>query len=48
MIRIGAVSSHLLHGRGLEPIAFGPDGVPFETICQPQKPPDACGVIVRG
>jgi glutamyl/glutaminyl-tRNA synthetase len=40
MIRIGAVSSHLLHGRGLEPIAYGPGGVPFETI-QPQKPPDA-------
>jgi hypothetical protein len=40
MIRIGAVSSHLLHGRGLEPIAFGPGGVPFETI-QPGKPPDA-------
>jgi hypothetical protein len=40
MIRIGAVSSHLLHGRGLEPIAHGPGGVPFETI-QPEKPPDA-------
>lgn len=40
MIRIGAVSSHLLHGRGLEPIAYGPGGVPFETI-QPQKPPEA-------
>jgi hypothetical protein len=40
MIRIGAVSSHLLHGRGLEPIAFGPGGVPFETI-QPEKPPGA-------
>ena len=38
MIRIGAVSSHLLHGRGLEPIAFGPGGAPFETI-QPEKPP---------
>ena len=32
LIRIGAVSSRLLHGRGLEPIAFGPDGKPFETI----------------
>ena len=32
MIRIGAISSHVLHGRGLEPIAFGPGGVPFETI----------------
>jgi glutamyl/glutaminyl-tRNA synthetase len=40
MIRVGAVSSHLLHGRGLEPIAYGPGGVPFETIA-PQKPPDA-------
>ncbi|HEY8314778.1 MAG TPA: hypothetical protein VIG51_11490 [Candidatus Baltobacteraceae bacterium] len=32
MIRIGAVNSRLLHGRGLEPIAFGPDGKPFEPI----------------
>jgi hypothetical protein len=40
MIRIGAVSSHLLHGRGLEPIAYGPGGVPFETI-QGEKPPGA-------
>lgn len=40
MIRIGAVSSHLLHGRGLEPIAHGPGGVPFQTI-QPEKPPGA-------
>ncbi len=32
LIRIGAVSSRLLHGRGLEPIKFGPDGKPFETI----------------
>jgi hypothetical protein len=39
LIRIGAVSSHLLHGRGLEPIAFGPDGRPFETIAS-RKPPD--------
>jgi glutamyl/glutaminyl-tRNA synthetase len=37
MIRIGAVSSRLLHGRGLEPIRFGPDGEPFQTI-QPRKP----------
>jgi glutamyl/glutaminyl-tRNA synthetase len=42
MIRVGAVSSRLLHGRGLEPIAYGPGGVPFETI-QPQKPPGAGG-----
>jgi hypothetical protein len=32
MMRIGAINSHLLHGRGLEPIAFGPDGEPFETL----------------
>jgi hypothetical protein len=32
MMRIGAISSHLLHGRGLEPIAYGPGGVPFQTI----------------
>ena len=32
MIRIGAISSHILHGRGLEPIQYGPGGVPFETI----------------
>jgi nondiscriminating glutamyl-tRNA synthetase len=39
MIRIGAVSSHILHGRGLEPIKYGPGGAPFETI-QP-TPPDS-------
>ncbi|MGD0966720.1 MAG: hypothetical protein ABR949_00395 [Candidatus Aquilonibacter sp.] len=39
LIRIGAVSSRLLHGRGLEPIKFGPDGKPFETI-DATKPPD--------
>jgi hypothetical protein len=32
LMRIGAVNSRLLHGRGLEPIAFGPDGKPFEPI----------------
>jgi hypothetical protein len=32
LIRIGAVNSHLLHGRGLKPIAFGPDGRPFEPV----------------
>jgi len=37
MIRIGAVSSHILHGRGLEPIKYGPGGLPFETI-QPHPP----------
>ncbi len=32
LIRIGAVSSRLLHGRGLEPLKYGPGGEPFETI----------------
>ena len=32
LIRIGAVNSRLLHGRGLEPIQFGPGGVPFKPI----------------
>lgn len=32
LIRIGAVNSMLLHGRGLEPIKYGPGGVPFEPI----------------
>ena len=32
MIRIGAIASHLLHGRGLEPIKYGPGGVPFEPL----------------
>jgi len=32
MMRIGAVNSHVLHGRGLEPIRYGPGGVPFATI----------------
>ncbi len=32
LIRIGAVNSHLLHGRGLEPIRFGPGGEPFTPI----------------
>jgi hypothetical protein len=39
LIRIGAVSSRLLHGRGLEPIRFGPDGKPFEPI-DATKPPE--------
>ncbi len=39
LIRIGAVNSRLLHGRGLEPIAFGPGGEPFEAI-HGQRPPD--------
>jgi hypothetical protein len=32
LMRIGAVNSRLLHGRGLEPIAYGPDGKPFAPI----------------
>ena len=32
LIRIGAVNSRLLHGRGLQPLAFGPGGEPFEPI----------------
>ncbi len=38
LIRIGAVNSRLLHGRGLEPIQYGPDGKPFQPI--PSKAPD--------
>jgi glutamyl/glutaminyl-tRNA synthetase len=45
MIRIGAVSSHILHGRGLEPIKYGPGGVPFETI---QPTPPESGATGRG
>ncbi len=37
LIRIGAVNSKLLHGRGLNPIATGPDGRPFEPL-RGQKP----------
>ncbi len=40
LMRVGAVSSRLLHGRGLVPIAFGPDGKPFEPI-RGRKPPGA-------
>lgn len=39
LIRIGAVNSMLLHGRGLEPIQFGPGGKPFEPI-RGTKPED--------
>ena len=42
LIRIGAVNSRLLHGRGLEPLAFGPDGKPFEPI-RGVKPDEATG-----
>lgn len=42
LIRIGAVNSMLLHGRGLEPIRFGPGGAPFEPIHgrKPADPPE--------
>jgi len=40
LMRIGAISSRLLHGRGLDPIKFGPDGKPFEPI-RGEKPADA-------
>ncbi|MFN2449384.1 MAG: hypothetical protein ABR508_06290 [Candidatus Baltobacteraceae bacterium] len=32
LIRLGAVNSRLLHGRGLDPIKYGPGGEPFEPI----------------
>jgi glutamyl/glutaminyl-tRNA synthetase len=43
MIRIGAISSHILHGRGLEPIKYGPGGVPFETVRATPPAPEATG-----
>ena len=43
LMRIGAVNSRLLHGRGLEPIAFGPDGRPFEPIRGSKPPPASPG-----
>lgn len=42
LIRIGAINSMLLHGRGLEPIKFGPGGKPFEPI-HGHGPPDEPG-----
>ena len=39
MMRIGALNSHVLHGRGLETIPFGPDGKPFATIVG--RPPES-------
>ena len=38
LIRLGAVNSRVLHGRGLEPIKFGPQGEPFEPIRGEQPP----------
>ncbi len=43
MMRIGAVNSHLLHGRGLEPIKYGPDGRPFATLAAKVPPDTAAG-----
>ena len=48
MIRIGAVSSHILHGRGLEPIRYGPGGVPFETIQPAPRGAEATGPPADG
>jgi len=39
LMRLGAISSHLLHGRGLEPITYGPGGVPFETLAATRPAP---------
>jgi hypothetical protein len=41
LMRIGAVNSHLLHGRGLEPIAYGPDGKPFEPLGATKPPAES-------
>lgn len=42
LIRIGAINSMLLHGRGLEPIRFGLGGEPFEPLHgrKPEVPPE--------
>ncbi|HET7814790.1 MAG TPA: hypothetical protein VFL13_10500 [Candidatus Baltobacteraceae bacterium] len=40
LIRLGAVNSKVLHGRGLEPIKYGPRGEPFEPI-RGEKPADS-------
>jgi hypothetical protein len=42
MIRIGAINSHILHGRGLEPLRAGPGGTPFHTI-EGVRPPESGG-----
>ncbi len=39
LMRVGAINSHILHGRGLVPIAYGPDGKPFEPM-HGTKPPE--------
>jgi nondiscriminating glutamyl-tRNA synthetase len=48
MIRIGAINSHILHGRGLEPIKYGPGGVPFETIQSTPPQTRATGSAEKG
>lgn len=40
LMRLGAINSRLLHGRGLEPIPYGPDGQPFRPLAG-AKPLDA-------
>jgi hypothetical protein len=40
LMRVGAVNSKLLHGRGLKPIERGPDGAPFAPIRGRGAPPD--------
>jgi hypothetical protein len=41
LMRVGAVNSKLLHGRGLKPIERGPDGAPFAPIRGRGAPSDA-------
>jgi hypothetical protein len=48
MIRIGAISSHVLHGRGLEPIRFGPGGAPFEPVSATKPSDEATGADEAG
>ena len=50
MIRVGAVSSRLLHGRGLEPIAYGPggDAVRDDPRIQPRETTGRLSGFVRG
>lgn len=47
LIRIGALNSKLLHGRGLEPIPYGPQGEPFHPI-HGRKPNDPDRGVTRG
>lgn len=43
LIRIGAISSHLLHGRGLDPIKTGPGGKPFHPLAGTKPGADVAG-----